>query len=454
MPTDRLDESLRTLFARLVDAAPLAAPIDFGALANSGHGGHRRGGLAAGRKSRGWRRGAGALVVVGLAITLLVLLLPTSTGQIDDSSLGMTIGGATITPAVDGSGTVSLGHLPSGFHLVRRSRITDLVAPLNSSQRVTYEAVSGSEVPAIGVVLTPVLSSRGPLAALVSPGSGSVRGPVIGGSRSYLRTTHYQGDLLTLGPCSGVSDAGGRQLALVSEEVEWNVSTPVAGLYLQAQVIYTGARALAEATMLRMARSLRLTPDPWNCWSLRSGQLHQDEFQRTCTPGEVDAPPTGKGLGRAPVISTGTLFGAPWEFQAVTASCIPGGGTSPEQVVEFQLSGTNGLVCGGWGRAGRVDAEIENLPNGERVACGAVPSAVTSISMRSSSGPAVSIAVFHRTSGPWAFFAMSLGRSGASSCYRVCRGSLTMDLYKGPRLVRVYFWGGLGALSSERDFPL
>ena len=138
-------------------------------------------------------------------------------------------------------------------------------------------------------------------------------------------------------------------------------------------------------------------------------------------------PPVRVHLREGTQIASGTLFGTPWVFDAVSMTCPKGANEITHYATSFELIGTNGLNCGGPNLNSSPNAagiEVVNLSSGERVACGYVPTTVTSVTVNGTSGSAITQNVLKQHAGTKAFFVLSLEKIG-KACYFVCHGLLT-----------------------------
>src|SRR5665213_2941045 len=175
MPDEELEGELRRLFAQLIERTPplQALRID-----------------TPRRQLRPrplWRTGprrswiAGVAAIAALAV-ILAFILPSSSGIVSDSRLGLSISGAAVTAPPAPGVTFTVNYLPSGFHLLSTSRENDSVSPSNTGQQSTYGrgSVPDSGDGKISVAIEPVLTGRSP-SVTFGPGSRSTAGPVIDG---------------------------------------------------------------------------------------------------------------------------------------------------------------------------------------------------------------------------------------------------------------------------------
>lgn len=184
--------------------------------------------------------------------------------------------------------------------------------------------------------------------------------------------------------------------------------------------------------------------------------MRQTAFSGACAIGEVDRPAIESTLMGATRIAQGTLFATPWIFEAMAEHCPPRPNDSIRYANRFQLVGANGVSCGGAGGNSSPNAaliEVDNLSNGQRLACGYVPPTITSVSAFARSGPGVTQKVFAKELGTKRYFALSLGKIGAA-CYYVCHGSLTFKFYVGSKIVSTQVMNPGSVISSGLSFVL
>jgi hypothetical protein len=185
--------------------------------------------------------------------------------------------------------------------------------------------------------------------------------------------------------------------------------------------------------------------------------LYQTSSNAACAPGQVSAASSDPALAGGEVIARGSLYGSPWKFIVATAACHPTSSSSPRSATSFGLVGANGLTCGAFTsptsefRDSEANVTVENLPSGQRVACGSVPSEVSSVTVTSQQGAGVSEPVLSAKRVGSAFFVISLGKVGAI-CYYVCKGSVTVNLYSGSSLISSHRWQELATETSSQSY--
>jgi hypothetical protein len=447
MADDELEDELHHYFAQLIEQTPSLRPLTFAARSS--------------RRSLAWRtrrRGAWTtgLAAVGVLAVTLAFVLPSSPGIVRDSRLGLTVSGAAVVVPLAPNVTFAPSYVPAGFHLLATVRATDVVTPIDSIQSLSY-ARGGAESGGGHLVVSIRPTAGTPSLAGVEPGATSTAGPVINGAKSVLVTNHQSGQAIT-GPCSVLEPNGSKELHVV-EQLLWRQPSDVPDVSLTLQVTYLGKAGIAKEDLFRVAEGLRFDVSSWSCWADQAGLLHQTSMVGACAPGQLGSLPTDPFLTGGSVVSRGSLYGSPWEFVVATEKCNLSQKGAPASVTAFGLVGRNDLLCGdpGTSTAGFHQSEayvdVVNLASGERVACGSVPAAVSTVTIVSKGGAGVSEPVLpiHRAGS--AFFVMSLGKVGAA-CYYVCRGSVTVRLYAGSRLISSHTWQPSATENSAASYAV
>ena len=449
MPDEDLEVELRRLFAQLIERTPPLQTLNLDA-----H--HRRLGsrwLWRTRSRRTWTAGVTAIAALSV---VLAFILPSSSGIVSDSRLGLSISGAAETAPSTPGVTFTVSYLPSGFHLLSTTRVTDSVSPANSAQQSTYGrgTVLDSGAGKIFVGVEPIPTATSPETTL-GPGSRSITGPVIGSAQSVFVTRPPTTEIPVSGPCSVFDRNGGVRIA--AEELAWKVPSSTPGVSFVVDVMYEGKVALPQADIVRVGQGIRFDASSWSCWTVQGGLLHQNFSGAACAPGQAGSIANHPLLTGGSVIARGSLYGSPWEFVVATATCHPTREDARGSATAFGLVAEDGLSCGPFVsttsefRQSYANIVVENLPSGQRLACGSVPPEVSSVTVTSREGPGVSETVLPTKRVGSSFFVMSLGKVGAT-CYFVCKGSITVKLYSGPKLLSSHEWQETATEESGQSY--
>jgi hypothetical protein len=433
MPDEELEGELRRLFAQLIERTP---PLQ--SLSLDAH--RRRGGVFLSWRTRTRRIWVAGVTAIAAMAVILAFILPSSSGIVSDSRLGLSISGAAVTAPAVSEVTFTVSYLPDGFHILSTSRENDSESPDNSGQQSTYGrgSVLDSGAGKISVAIEPVLTGTSP-SVTFGPGSHSTAGPIIDGVHSVFVARPPTAQIPISGPCT-VIERNAPTENIAAEELAWNEQSGNPGVSFVIDVMYEGKAALPQATIVRVAEGVQFDTSTWSCWTDQGGLLHQVTSSAACTSGQAGSPVSSRLLAGGSVIARGSLFGSSWEFVVDSETCPLTQNGSRNSATAFGLLGQNGLSCGPFVDAtsefqqSEANVVIENLPSGQRVACGSVPADVSSVTVLSPAGPGVSEPVLPTQRVGSSFFVMSLGKIG-STCYYVCKGSVTVNLYSGSKLL-------------------